>query len=145
VITRRFDAPRELVFAAWTEPERAREWWAPRGCRVLGCSIDPRPGGAWRLGMRWADGSEHWQGGTFREVFPPERLVFTYAWEDAEGRPKHETLVTVTLTEHAGETELVFQQREFGSVSSRDSHAEGWHSTLDVLAEHLATSRRASA
>jgi len=140
-ITRTFDAPRELVFKAWTEPEHARHWFAPEGCTVESVTMDVRPGGAWRSCMRWPDGSDHWQGGVFREIVPPERLVFTYAWEDADGRPKHETLVTVRLVERAGKTELTFHQAAFESESSRDSHAGGWNSTLTLLGEHLAKER----
>jgi len=143
-ITRVFDAPRELVFRAWTEPERAMHWFAPRGCAVTSCTMDVRPGGAWRSCMRWPDGSDHWQGGVFREIVPPDLLVFTYAWEDADGRPKHESLVTVRLAEREGKTELVFHQAVFESMSSRDSHAGGWGSTLELLGEHLAKEGRSA-
>jgi uncharacterized protein YndB with AHSA1/START domain len=138
VLTRTFDAPRALVFAAWTEPELVVQWRAPRGCHLRSCTMDLRPGGAWRACMHWADGTDHWQGGVFREIVPPERLVFTYAWEDGDGRPKHETLVTVTFAERAGATELHLRQSVFESESSRDSHGGGWRETLDVLADHLA-------
>jgi len=136
-ITRTFDAPRELVFRAWTEPERAKHWFAPAGCTVESCTMDLRPGGAWRSCMRWPDGSDHWQGGVFREIVPPDRLVFTFAWEDEAGRPKHESVVTVRLADLGGKTELTFHQAVFESESSRDSHAGGWNSTLDLLGKHV--------
>jgi len=144
-IERNFDAPRELVFAAWTQAEHAVHWFAPPGCSVRSCTMDLRVGGVWRSCMRWPDGSDHWQGGVFREIVPPERLVFTYAWEDAEGHPKHETLVTVRLEERGGKTALTFHQAVFESESSRTSHGGGWHGSLDVLAEYLAKPRQARA
>ena len=86
VITRIFDAPRELVFRAWTEPDRAVRWWGPQGFIVAHSEIDLQPGGAYRVCMRSPEGIEHWQRGVCREFVEPERLVFTFAWEDAEGK-----------------------------------------------------------
>src|SRR5712692_7136395 len=97
VITRVFDAPRSLVFKAWTEPDRAVRWWGPQGFTTISCEMDVRPGGAWRICMRSPNGSDEWQQGVYREIVEPERLVFTYAFEDASGKPGHETLVTVTF------------------------------------------------
>jgi uncharacterized protein YndB with AHSA1/START domain len=83
-ITRIFDAPRELVFKAWSEPDRAVRWWGPQGFTTAHHEIDFRPGGAYRVCMRSPESSEHWQRGVCREVVEPERLVFTFAWEDKE-------------------------------------------------------------
>ncbi|MEX2206140.1 MAG: SRPBCC domain-containing protein [Myxococcota bacterium] len=141
-LTRIFDAPRELVFAAWTRAEHAVHWFAPPGFRVTSCTMDLRVGGTWRSCMRWPDGSDHWQGGVFHEIVPPERLVFSYAWEDERGRPKHETIVTVRLEPRGTKTALSFHQAVFESESSRSSHGGGWNGSLDVLAEYLA--KRAS-
>jgi uncharacterized protein YndB with AHSA1/START domain len=102
VITRSFDAPRSLVFKAWTEREHLVHWSAPKGFTITHSEGDLRPGGAWRACMRSPDGVDLWLGGVYREIVEPERLVFTHAWEDADGKRGHETLVTVTLTEHAG-------------------------------------------
>ncbi|MFL5266209.1 MAG: SRPBCC domain-containing protein, partial [Stellaceae bacterium] len=110
VITRIFDAPRSLVFKAWTEPDRAARWWGPQGFTTLHCTMDVRAGGAFRICMRSPDGAEYWKQGVYREVAEPERLVFTFAWEDAEGKPGHETVVTVTFAEHGAKTRLTLHQ-----------------------------------
>jgi len=138
VITRIFDAPRHLVFQAWTEPDRATRWWGPQGFVTTYCNLDVRPGGAFRVCMRSPAGAEHWKQGVYREVVEPERLVFTFAWEDAEGKPGHQTLVTVTFAEHGNKTELTLHQAVFESVARRDEHRRGWASTLERFAEYLA-------
>jgi uncharacterized protein YndB with AHSA1/START domain len=76
VITRIFDAPRELVFKAWAEPDRAVRWWGPQGFTTAHCEMGVRPGGTYRVCMRSPEGTEHWQRGVCREVVEPERLVF---------------------------------------------------------------------
>jgi uncharacterized protein YndB with AHSA1/START domain len=137
VITRVFDAPRGLVFKAWTEPGRLARWWGPRGFTTPVCEMDVRPGGAFRFGMRSPQGTNHWLRGVFREIVAPERLVCTWAWEDEEGKPGHETLLTVTFADHDGKTRLVLRQAVYESVTSRDAHRDGWGSGLDCLAEYL--------
>ena len=137
VITRIFDAPRALVFKAWTEPDRAARWWGPQGFVTAYCNMDVRPGGAFRVCMRSPEGTEHWKQGVYREVVEPERLVFTFAWEDAEGKPGHETVVTVTFAEHGTRTKLTLHQGVFETVAARDSHQSGWTSTLERLAHYI--------
>ena len=138
VITRVFDAPHELVFRAWTEPDRAVRWWGPQGFTTAYREMDLQPGGAYRVCMRSPEGTEHWQRGVCREVVEPERLVFTFAWEDAEGRPGHETVVTVDFAEVGARTRLTLHQAVFETVTARDLHQGGWASALDCLAEYLA-------
>jgi len=138
VITRVFDAPRLLVFKAWTEPERLVRWWGPRGFTTPSCKMDVRPGGAFRFHMRSPEGTDHWLRGAYREIVEPERLVFSWAWEDAESKPGHETLVTVSFAEQAAKTQLTLRQAIFESVTARDAHQGGWTSCLDHLAEYLA-------
>jgi len=138
VITRILDAPRELVFKAWTEPDRAIRWWGPRGFTTAHYELDFRPDGAYRVCMRSPEGTEHWQRGVCREVVEPERLVFTFAWEDSEGTPGHETVVTVTLAEFGAKTKLTLHQAVFETVTARDLHQGGWASALECLAEYLA-------
>ena len=99
---------------------------------------DFRPGGAYRFHMRSAEGTEHWQRGVCREMAAPERLVFTFAWEDAQGRPGHETVVSVTFAEHGAKTKLTLHQAVFESVTARDLHQGGWSSALECLADYLA-------
>ncbi len=137
-ITRVFDAPRSLVFKAWTAPEHLARWWGPKGFTTLSCAMDVRPGGAWFRRMRSPEGSEHTKRGVYREIVEPERLVFTYADEDADGRLGPETLVTVTFEEHGAKTRLTLRQVGFESAGSRDAHEGGWTSCLERLADYLA-------
>ncbi len=76
--------------------------------------------------------------GVYREIVEPERLVFTFVWEEADGTPGREMLVTVSLAEHDGKTRMTFHQALFESVEDRDGHRDGWSSSFDVLAEYLA-------
>ena len=137
VITRAFDAPRALVFAAWTDPARLVRWWGPRGFRVPSCKMDVREGGTFRIQMRSPEGTDHCVRGVFREVVAPERLAFTWAWEDEEGKPKHETVIQVDFTEQGGKTRLRMQQGRFELENSRDQHGTGWNSALDCLEDYL--------
>lgn len=137
-ITRVFDAPRALVFRAWTDPAFAARWWGPRGFTVVECRIDTRLGGAYRTVMHSPEGTEHRQRGVCREITPPERIVFTFAWEDDEGRLGPETIVTVTLAEQDGKTRLTLHHAGFETATARDAHQDGWSSALDCLAEALA-------
>jgi uncharacterized protein YndB with AHSA1/START domain len=137
-ITRILDAPRALVFQAWTEPDRAARWWGPQGFTTLYCDMDVRPGGTFRASMRSPAGTVHVRRGVYREVVEPERLVFTFAWEDAEGEPGHETVVTLTFADLDGKTELTLHQAVFETVAARDDHRRGWTSTLARFAEYLA-------
>lgn len=138
LITRAFDAPRALVFEAWTDPAHLVRWWGPRGFKIPSCKMDVREGGAFRICMRSPEGTDHWLRGVYREVVEPERLVCTWAWEDAEGTPGHETLLTVSFAEQGARTKLTLHQAVFESVTARDAHQEGWTSGLDRLAEFLA-------
>lgn len=137
-ITRVFDAPRELVWKAWTEPERILQWLGPRGFEGLDAEMDARPGGAWHFRMRAPDGTLYANGGTVREMIEPERLAFTFAWDDPDGRPGREMMVTITLAEVGDKTEMTFHQAVFESVEDRDGHRVGWSESFDKLAEYLA-------
>jgi uncharacterized protein YndB with AHSA1/START domain len=139
VVTRVFDAPRRLVFQAWTDPKEAAHWWRPKGFVSVSCEMEVRPGGTWRRAMRAPGGGLHIGRGVYREILAPERLVFTYAWEDSEGRPGHETLVTVTFTDRGEKTELTLRQAVFETPATRDAHEGGWMSCLERFAEYLAT------
>lgn len=140
-ITRVFDAPRDLVWKAWTEPERMAQWTGPRGFTLTSCEMDARPGGAYRLSMRSPEGTDHRVSGVYHEIVAPERLVYTWAWVDAQGNPGHETLLTITFADHGAEkTLLTLRQSGFESVTARDGHQGGWNSAFDCLAEYLANS-----
>ena len=138
VMTRTFDAPRALVFEAWTERQHLERWQgAPQGFTVTVEQSDIRPGGAFRICMRSPEGEDHWLQGVYREVVAPERLVFTHTWLDAERKPTTETLVTITFAERGGKTDLTLSQSGFKSEESRAGHEGGWASTFDRLAEYL--------
>ena len=137
-ITRVFDAPRALVFAAWTEQQHLDRWQnAPQGFTVIVEKSDIRTGGSFRICMRSAEGAEHWLQGDYREVKPPERLVFTHSWVGADGSPGPETLVTITLVERNGKTELTLRHSGFAHREQSQGHAQGWTSTFDRLAQYL--------
>src|SRR5262249_17479359 len=99
VITRIFDAPRELVFKAWTDPVHVARWWGPKGFTNPVCEIDLRVGGELRIVMRAPDGAEHPMKGVFQEIEPPARLVFSNIAIDAHGKTLLEGLTTVTFAE----------------------------------------------
>jgi uncharacterized protein YndB with AHSA1/START domain len=138
VISRTFDAPRATVFKAWTEKEQLASWWGPQGFVIESCEADLRPGGAWRLAMRSPEGTLHTNRGVYREIVPPERLVLTYAWEDARGTPGHETLVTVTFAEQGKRTRMVLHQAIFESPTSCEAHRTGWTSCFERFSGYLA-------
>jgi uncharacterized protein YndB with AHSA1/START domain len=138
-IERVFDAPRSLVFKAWTEPEHIAKWWGPRGFTSTVLKSDLRPGGAYRIHMLGPDG-DHWTQGIYREVVPPERLVMVGSWADAQGNPtRPETTLTLLFEDLGGKTRLTLHNAVFESVTARDLHQGGWASSLDCLAEYLAT------
>ncbi len=137
VITRVFDAPRELVWKAWTED--MAKWSAPRGFTMPVSEGDVTPGGKWRAMMKAPDGKELWLGGEYREVVPPERLVFTHQWDSDKAKPGAESVVTVVLADVGGKTEMTFHQAVFPSVESRDGHNGGWSESFDRLEEYLRT------
>jgi uncharacterized protein YndB with AHSA1/START domain len=137
VVTRVIDAPRRLVFKAWTEPEQIARWWGPQGFLTTYCDMDIRPGGAFRFCMRSPAGTDHWKRGVYREIEAPERIVFTFAWEDANGNPGHELLTTVTFEDHGGKTRLTLHQAVFETVEQCDDHRGGWTSCLERFAEYM--------
>jgi uncharacterized protein YndB with AHSA1/START domain len=142
VITRVFDAPRSLVFKAWTEPERQLQWLGPRGFTGKILQSASQPGDAYRYYMRDPQGGDHWQQGILREMVEPERLVFTYAWANEQGQPtRPETIVTVTFEDLGGKTRLTLHQAVFESVAARDDHRGGWNSAFDCLSDYLAAAR----
>jgi uncharacterized protein YndB with AHSA1/START domain len=135
VITRLIAAPRERVWAAWTDPAQAVKWWGPKHCPATHLEMDVRVGGVWTGRLRSVeDGRVLTHRGVFREVTAPERLVFTFAW-DEEGERGLETIVTITLAEENGKTRLTLRQTPFQSIEERDGHRGGWTSTFERLDE----------
>jgi uncharacterized protein YndB with AHSA1/START domain len=138
LITRMFDAPRDLVFEAHTSCEHMSNWWGPRKYEFASCELDFRPGGTWRIVHR-ADGEED-QGfrGEFREIVPPEKIVWTFEWE---GMPGHVSVETLTLEEQDGKT-LLTATSVYDTVEDRDAMLqsgmeEGMVETYDRLDEYL--------
>ena len=141
VITRTFDAPRELVFKAWTERERVMFWLGPEGFECFDFEMDGRVGGAWHNHMRAPDGTIYANRGTVLEIAEPERLAFTFAWDEPDGTPGREMTVTITLEDRDGKTEMTFTQAVFESDDDRDGHSEGWNSSFNRLDAYLASER----
>jgi uncharacterized protein YndB with AHSA1/START domain len=137
-ITRIFDAPRSLVWKAWAEPERMALWAGPKGFTITSCEMGATPGGVFRMSMRSPAGTHHRVRGVYHEIVEEERLVYTWAWVDADGNPGHETLITIRFEDYGVKTRLILHQALFESVVARDDHRAGWDSSLDCLAEYLA-------
>ncbi len=142
VLTRDFDAPRSLVFEAFTRPEHLRRWWGMHGSTMLVCDMDLRPGGAWRFVTRERNGKECPFKGVYREITPPALLSYTLIY-DVEGAREHPGVVTEVFTEKDGRTTLV-ETMTFPSLESRDGvlhsgMSAGAAETFDRLAELLAT------
>jgi uncharacterized protein YndB with AHSA1/START domain len=130
-VQRRFAAPRQRVFDAWTKPELLVRWFTPYVGSSSDADIDLRAGGDWRVRMKprlWPAGEAF---GTYLEVDPPERLVYTLAWENFPLGP--ETLVTVEFHEADGGTEVVLVQERLGTTRGRVGHAAGWRLSLTRL------------
>jgi uncharacterized protein YndB with AHSA1/START domain len=136
-LSRNFAAPRDRVFQAFIFPTRLVKWWGPKGFTVPACTLDVRAGGAWRTVMRSPEGKDHIVSGVYREIAPPARLVFTWAWE-ADGARGHETVVTIELFETPGGTRLELTHERFETQDSLDRHRHGWSSCFDCLEEALA-------
>jgi uncharacterized protein YndB with AHSA1/START domain len=143
VLTRLFDAPRELVFKAWTDPKRVAQWWGPHGFTNPVCELDPRPGGAIRIHMRGPDGTVHPMTGVFREVVRPERLVFTSAALDSNGKPMFEVLTAVTFAEESGKTKQILRARVIKTTPQAAPYTagmeQGWTQSLERLTTYVAS------
>lgn len=142
VLTRDFEAPRSLVFEAFTRPKHLKQWWGLRGSTLRVCEVDLRPGGAWRFVTRGANGHENPFRGEYREITPPERLVYTLVY-DVDGARDSPGLVTDIFSEQGGRTTLV-ETMLFPTVEERDGLLKsgmksGAAETFDRLAELLAT------
>lgn len=145
LIVRRFAAPRELVWRAWTDPSQPVRWHAPSGCEIEFPAIDLRQGGRFRSVIRTPDGADCWCAGEYREVTPPERLVYTIGLTDehghstdADGAGKNAdwpvtTTVSVTLAEDGGGTLLTLHQTASEAVGRRTGAYPSWLSMLDRL------------
>lgn len=134
-IARVFDAPRELVFQVWSTAEHMSGWLGPKDFTCTSCTMDFRPGGAWRACIRSAEGADSWCGGTYRRIAPPSEIVFTFTWEEDGAL---ETLVAITFAAEGSKTRMTFTQSPFKSVESRDSHTGGWSECFERLGAYIA-------
>jgi uncharacterized protein YndB with AHSA1/START domain len=154
VITRTFDAPRELVWQAFTEPERMQHWWGPRGFTVIASKMDLRPGGTYHYGMRAPDGGTMWGKFVYREIVRPERIVLVNSFSDEAGNitrhPMSPTwplrmLSTFLFAEQDGRTALTIRWSPLDAdeterltfEGAHPSMQQGWTGTLDQLAAYL--------
>jgi len=146
-LTRVFDAPRELVFKAWTDANQFKQWFGAAACgggSLQSVKVDARVGGKYRLQVQKSDGEFYTTVGTYREVKAPERLVFTWAFEkDGSGEEfgevePPEMLVTLEFKARGKQTELILTHEKFASADSRDRHEQGWTRCLDALGKFVA-------
>jgi uncharacterized protein YndB with AHSA1/START domain len=155
VISRTFDAPRELVWAAWTEEQRLLQWFGPKGMPMTHAKLDLRPGGTFHYGLRTPDGGEMWGKWVFREIVPPERIVMVSSFSDREGGiTRHpmaptwpaEMLTNTTFAEHGAKTTVTIEWRPLNAsaeerdtfISRKPSMVQGWGGTFEQLDEYLA-------
>jgi uncharacterized protein YndB with AHSA1/START domain len=126
-------APLSVVFRALTEPQELSKWWGPEGFTIPSVESELRPGGGYRIAMQPPEGELFYLAGEFREVAPPERLSYTFRWEDPDPEDQ-ETVVTLSLRElGATSSELVLTQGDFATERRRALHEEGWTQGLDKL------------
>jgi len=150
-ITRVFDAPREKVWKAWTDPEEVKKWWGPKYFTAPVSKIDLRVGGKYLSCMRGPDGKDYWSTGVYREIVPLERLVVTDSFADEKGNvvpASHygmagdfplELLVTVTFEELGSKTKMVLRHEGIPEGIMREMTETGWSESFDKLAEHIVT------
>jgi uncharacterized protein YndB with AHSA1/START domain len=159
VISRILHAPRDLVWKVFTDPERMRQWWGPKGFKVIASKMDLRPGGIYHYGLEAPDGSPMWGKFVYREITPPERMVFISSFSDeAGGVTRHpmapnwplEMLSTFTFEELPdGKTKFTVRWAAYNASederkvfdASFDSMNQGWGGTMEQLAAYLATAK----
>ena len=155
VISREFDAPRDLVWKSWTEAERLKLWWGPKGFVVHTSNVDLRPEGMFHYGMTAPDGSEMWGRFLYREIDPPRRLVYINSFSDRDGglsrHPGHlawplQMLSTVTFQEASGRTTVTVRWEAYEATDQErktfqdgmESMQQGWTGTFEQFGDYLA-------
>ena len=161
VIERVFDAPCDLVWKVYTDPEHLKHWWGPKGLTMVSCTVDLRPGGMFHYGMRTPDGHEMWGKFVYRQIDPPKKLVFVVSFSDAQGgTTRHpmsatwplEVLNTTTLAEENGKTTMTMHGIPINATEEerrtfKEGHGsmqQGFKGTLDQLDAYLASARKES-
>jgi uncharacterized protein YndB with AHSA1/START domain len=148
-IVRIFDAPREHVWKAWTDPERVKSWWGPKGFTAPFAKTDLRVGGKYLYCMRAPDGKDYWSTGVYREIVPMQRIVATDSFADEKGNVVPAThygmspdlplefVVTVTFEEYQGKTRLTLTHKGLPLGPDSDMASQGWNQSFDKLVETL--------
>jgi len=136
-VSRSYGAPRERVFNAWLNAETLRRFFGPKDVTIGELEIDPRVGGSYKVVMNTADGP--WAvRGTYLDIRRPERIVFTWAWDEDDPALVNESQVTLEFFERDGKTDLVLTHERLRNAESRDGHTDGWTAILENLDEVLA-------
>jgi uncharacterized protein YndB with AHSA1/START domain len=139
VLTRVFDAPRSMVFDAFTKPELLKHWFGPRGWSLVVCEVDYRVGGTFRFVLRSPDGRDMGMRGVYREIAAPDRSVHTESFDDFPG----ESVVTTVMVEDGGKTTMtatiLYPSQEVRDAVIKSGMEHGAAETYDKLAEHLAS------
>jgi uncharacterized protein YndB with AHSA1/START domain len=160
VISRIFDAPRDLVWKSFTEPGRMQQWWGPKGVTVIKSEMDLRPGGSYHYAMRTPDGQTMWGKMAYREITPQSRIVFVNSFSDeAGGTTRHpmaptwplEMLSIFTFEQEGGKTKFTVkwsplnasEEERAAFAAGHDSMKQGWGGTLDKLAAYLPKAKAA--
>ncbi len=148
-MTRTINAPRQIVFEAWTNADLLARWFGPNGTSIPYAKVDARPGGVMHCCMRMPDGQEIWSKGIYREVVKPDRIVVTDSFADKDGnvvRPEtygmtpewpEQALITITLKDRDGKTELTVRHSVPESLANKSGAGQGWSETLDRLNEFV--------
>ncbi len=141
ILERTFNAPRDLLFRMWTEPKHLAAWWGPKDFTNPVCEIDLRPGGAIRIDMKGPDGTVYPMTGTFKEIDPPKKLVFTSKALGPEGKPLLEVLTTCTFAAEGNRTRFKLDAKITKVVGDGAMYLagmeEGWNQSLDRLEQLL--------
>ncbi len=137
-LMRRFKAPREAVFRAWTDPKAFAQWMGPEGVTASNVSLDPRPGGKYSVALCDADGNDHPLSGTYKEVVAPSRLVFTFVWGFGDLKDI-EMLISLDFTEENGSTLMTMVQEHVPTQTARERHTEGWEGSFKRLDRFLSS------
>ena len=136
-IKRFINAPRDRVYAAWTDPVQLKEWWGPKAVRTLTIVADIRTGGKYRWDLVNQEGEKMSCFGEYKELIPGKRVVFTWKWDDDEAWEDYDSIVSVDFSDRDGGTELTLTHVKLPSEESRDRHNQGWGMVLDRLEEYV--------
>jgi glutathione S-transferase len=132
-IKRFINAPRDCVYAAWTDPAQLKEWFGPENVRTRNFTADARVGGKYRWDLINEEADNMTISGEYRELVPGKKIVFTWKWDDDEAWKYTSSVVTVELSDRDSGTELRLIHEKLPSEESRDRHNEGWNSVVDRL------------